>query len=51
MKSGVSLYRKENSQTRQKIQDITGKTYKSLQIKYFASQYMKEGRTMYYSLE
>ena len=51
MKSGVSHYRKENSKSRQKINDITGKTYKSLPIKYFASHYMEEGRTVYYSLE
>ena len=51
MKSSVSLYSKEHSQSNQRIQEITCKTYKCLQIKYLAEKYIKEGKKMSYSLE
>ena len=51
MKSSVSPYSEEHSQSKQRIQEITCKTYKCLQIKYLADKYIKEGKTMSYSLE
>ena len=39
MKSSVSPYSEEHSQSKQRIQDITGKNYKSLPMKYLDYHY------------